>query len=316
MKAICIYILALLLPNLVTPVRHVLLEAVHRANVDQVKHLLSLDQEILSSMPPVIVDKVDDAHGRTPLLVCGLAPGDRDRIELGKDCVKIAKMLHKRGADMNHIDSAGWDAVAMGAVRGMTPFCRYLIKYHELDVNRKDFSGRTALMKAAAHGYFDTFVMLHRRGARLEQEVDGLGMTAMHYGTTFALQNPAQMEFFKNLTQYVSGNIEQSQSKAQQSILPINIDSFVDPSKRTCLMYAVISNNVEVSKALLAVGADPRKTDTFGVSCLTMTSDDTLREILSEATAALVEKEHKEWLEHTSGTERNIQDNSDEYNEF
>lgn len=317
---ICIYLLVVVLPTyLVCSVRHILLEAVHRANVDEVKHFLSIDQEILSSTPPVMIDKEDDAHGRTPLLVCGLAPGNRDRLELGKDCVKIAKMLHKRGADMKHVDTAGWDAVSMGAVRGMTPFCRYLLKYHGLDVNRKDLKGRTALMKAAAHGYFDTFVMLFRRGARLEMEMDDISMTAMHYGTTFALQNPAQLDFFKNLTQFVSQNKEQNRSALQISQLPIHIDSFVDASGRTCLMYAAISNNIEVSKALLAVGADPRKTDNYGVSCITMTSDDTLRGLLSEASVALIEKEHSAWL-HSSEAGDSAQEilagDADSHDEF
>lgn len=299
---------------LVSSVRHILLEAVHTANVDQVKYLLGLDQEILTSTPPVYVDKLDDTHGRTPLLVCGLQPMDRDRADLGKDCVKIAKMLHKAGANMKHVDNAGWDAVSMGAVRGMTSFCQYMLKSHDLDIDRKDADGRNALMKAAAHGYFDTFEMLFRRGATLKSVTDNMGMTALHYATTFALQNPTQMEFFKNLTLFVSNSAqkERTQSRKQQHALPVSIDSFVDHNGRTCLMYAAISNNIEVSTLLLAVGADPRKTDKYGVSCASMSRDEALQRLLADASIALVEKEHEAWLKQSSRAEDETGDNSDQ----
>lgn len=239
---------------------------------------------------------------------------ERDRSELGKDCVKIAKMLHKAGANMEHVDNAGWDAVSMGAVRGMTSFCRYMLKHHDVDIDRKDTDGRNALMKAAAHGYFDTFEMLYRRGASLSGVTDNMGMTALHYGTTFALQNPTQLEFFKNLTLFVSSDVrpEGGQSARQQHSLPISIDSFVDANGRTCLMYAAISNNVEVSTLLLAVGADPRRTDKYGVSCASMSRDRALQRILTDASIALVEKEHETWLEQSSKARSEAEDNSDQ----
>jgi hypothetical protein len=288
--------------RLVSSVRNELLEAVHTADVDRVRFLLSLDQDVLTSRPPVLVDRLDDSYGRTPLLVCGLDPKGRNRESLGKDCVEIAKMLHSRGADMFHVDSTGWDALSMGAVRGMTQFCRYLLKYHNLDIERKDAEGRTALMKAAAHGYFDTFALLLQHGAKLVNVTDNMGLSALHYGTTFALQNPSQLEFLVNLTSFVTDKmyVPTAEMPAYQS--PVPIDTFVDSNSRTCLMYAVISNNIPVSRIFLSVGADPRKIDSFGVSCVTMSRDEGLQNLLAEAAITAVEQDHTAWLKLSSGT--------------
>lgn len=263
------------------------MEAVHNADVHRVKLLLSLDQEILTARPPVIIDRTDEQHGRTPLLVCGLDPQERDRPTLDWECVSIAKLLHKRGANMQHVDNAGWDALSMGAARGLTRFCRYLVRNHSLFIDRKDSEGRTALMKAAYHGYYDTFEMLVRNGANMSNVQDNNGLTALHYATIYTLQNPKQIEFFKNVT-YLISNVTSTHS--------LNSDSFLDKDDRTCLMYAAISNDIAVSKALLAIGADPRRQDKYGVTCSTMSSSEELRQLLVEATITLTEKEHERWL--------------------
>lgn len=281
------------LPN--SDVINELMEAVHNADYKHVKFLLSLDPEVLSSRPPVLVDRADDINNRTSLLVCGLDMKNRNRTDVDSECKRIAKALYQGGAAMKHVDKFGWDALSMGAVRGFTKFCRYLITEHHLDPNRQDVEGRTALMKAAGHGYFDTFAMLLNNGANLSIVHGENNLSAVHYGTIYAMQNPGQIEFLQNLTSFVTGRTELRFKHSPQSI-----DSFVDKDKRTALMYAAISNNIEVCAILLAAGADPRRVDGFGVPCHSMPSSETLRGRLVEAGITLTEQEHMEWLQKSS----------------
>lgn len=288
-------------------VKDELTEAVHNADYQVVKFLLGIDQDILTSRPPVLVNRMDDTHARTALLVCGSDPKDRDRPTVDKECVKIAKLLYKGGANMSHVDKEGWNAVSMGAVRGYTRFCRYLIAEHKVDVNIEDEDGRTPLMKAAAQGYFDTFAMLLLRGANISAANTKSNLTAVHFGTTFALQNPGQLSFLRNLTNLVTGNLSSPSAggpTASNGNFSMPMDSFVDKDSRTPLMYAAISNNRPVMEVLLAAGSDPRKGDSYGVPCTSMPADASDRAMLIDAGIALTEKEHKQWLRRTRKQQR------------
>jgi hypothetical protein len=144
-----------------------LLNAVHMADVARVQYLVvDRDAEVLSSYSPVMVNRIDPTYDRISLMVCGLDPQKRSRVETDLDCVAIAKMLYSAGVNISHVDKHGWDSVAMGAVRGFDRFCEYLIAqgaHHD----RADVEGRTPLMKAAAHGHYDTFQLLVEKGADL-----------------------------------------------------------------------------------------------------------------------------------------------------
>lgn len=270
------------------------MEAVYGADYDSVKLLLGLDPTVLSSRPPVIVDRLEDLHGRTALLTCGLDPRNRDRLTLDRECVRIAKALYKKGANMSHVDNDGWDAVSIGAVRGYTRFCRYLISNHKVNPNRKDATGRTSLMKAAAHGHFETFHMLLNYSADPFVAETGTGMTAVHFATAFTLQNSAQLPFLRNITAAIVAGTKIIGAETKQA--KISMDSFKDKDGRTPLMYAAISNNLEVCDVLLTAGADPRLRDAFNVVCSTMPSDPLVRARLVEAGIALTLAEHKRWL--------------------
>jgi hypothetical protein len=288
-------------------VKNELTEAVHNADYQTVKFLLGIDQEILTSRPPVLVNRMDDTHARTALLVCGSDPKNRDRPTLDKECVKIAKVLYKGGANMSHVDKEGWNAVSMGAVRGYTRFCRYLIDEHKVEINGEDEDGRTPLMKAAAHGHFDTFAMLLRRGANITAANTNGNLTAVHFGAVFALQNPGQLPFLRNLTSLVTGNStlkSASNATAKGGNFSMPLDSFVDKDGRTPLMYAAISNNRPVMEVLLAAGSDPRKADGYGVTCTSMPADASDRAMLTDAGITLTEKEHKQWLRRTRKQQR------------
>jgi len=277
-------------------VRNELIEASHNADYGYVKMLLELDPEILSSRPPVIIDRTEEVHGRTAIMVCGSDPKQRSRVVVDKECLRIAKILSARGANMSHVDNEGWNAVSMGASRGYTKFCKYLISKHRVDLNSSDNEGRTALMKSAANGYFETFAMLLNYSADISTKEPNHGMSAVHFATTFSLQNPGQCEFLRNLTSIITGNMS---CCIGADFLPRSVDSFRDNDGRTPLMYAAISNNMEVCDVLLKYGADPRLSDNFGVRCTSMASDEAVRMKLIEEGIALTEKEHRDWLQRT-----------------
>jgi hypothetical protein len=70
MFLLIIFIASLLL---VKAVPDDLRDAVLVADVKLVNELmLTVDSEILSSRPPVVINREDDVHGRTAIMVCGM----------------------------------------------------------------------------------------------------------------------------------------------------------------------------------------------------------------------------------------------------
>jgi len=263
-----------------------LLDAVHMADVARVQFLVvDRDPEVLSSYSPVMVNRVDPTYDRISLMVCGLDPQKRTRAETDLDCVAIAKMLYNAGVNISHVDKHGWDSVAMGAVRGFDQFCEYLIAqgaHHD----RADVEGRTPLMKAAAHGHYDTFRLLVEKGANLSS-YDNSGLTALHHATVFALQNDPQKLFLKNVTDVL---------KHRSTTGTDFMDRYLDKEGRTCLMYAAISNNLAVVAMLMEAGADPRRVDNYGVRASSMSGDPRVRQAMPEQSVLLIESEHNQWL--------------------
>lgn len=260
-------------------VRNELFEAAYIADVDRVRHLLQLDSEVLTSRPPVLPDRVDEDEGRSALLVCGLDPQSPNRTQVDNDCATIAQLLHNAGADMFLVDKHGWDALAIGAVRGYSRFCKYLLKHAKVDPNRVDRQNVTALMKAAGHAHFGVVHVLLRYGADLKMQ-DYKGSTALHYATRLALMNDSYIPFLKKVVKNI----------------PQHLVDVHDSNNRTCLMYATINNNLPIARLFLQWGADPRLQDSFYVSIPTMTTDEELRKELMEAIANRVESEHAQWL--------------------
>jgi hypothetical protein len=275
-------------------VRNELYEAVYIADVERVYRLLQQDPEILSSRPPIIPDRIDQEEGRSALLVCGLDPQSTDKTKVDNDCAEIAKLLHGAGANMSIVDFHGWDALAMGAVRGYSRYCKYLLKYAHVDPNHFDHEHVTALMKAAGHAHFGAFQVLMKYGADLSIQ-DNSGLTALHYAAKLALTNASYIPFLKKVVE----------------VVPRLLLDVPDTNNRTCLMYAAINNNMPIVKLLLEFGSDPRLQDKFYVSIPTMTSDYNIRSHMLEAIAVRVEQEHSSWLnKHDFDYELDLEVNS------
>ncbi|KAJ1428231.1 ankyrin repeat-containing domain protein [Ochromonadaceae sp. CCMP2298] len=256
-------------------------EAVHMADVQRVRFLLNLDPEKQTSRPPVIIDhpKGDAENGRTAIMMCGMVGpeiGERGRDRLDQDCLLIAQLLEQKGANLTFVDNKGWDVLSMAAVRGFTQLSAYIVS-KGAPLDHPDNEGRTPLMKAAFHGHLDTFRMLLQRGANVSR-ADGGGLTAPHFATMFALQNPAHLDHLKGVVEGLQAAID-----------------LVDSEGRTCLMYAAISADREVVRILLGVGADPRKVDRFNIPATAMSGGE-VGLMLQDGAIALTEREHVAWL--------------------
>lgn len=128
-----------------------LYDAIHMADVNLVKKLLT-EVGILTSNLDINPNRVEKVHGRISLFQCGLDPQYSDLLALDENCFSIAKLLNNSGANMSHVDKHGWNAVAMGAVKGFTKFTSYIIDCGA-NINNLDENGRTPLMKAVTHGH-------------------------------------------------------------------------------------------------------------------------------------------------------------------
>ncbi len=270
-------------------VRNELLEAVYIADVHRVNDLLQVDQDILSSRPPVLPDRIEENEGRSALLVCGLDPQTTNKTKVDIDCSVIAKLLHGAGANMSLVDYHGWDALAMGAIRGHSRYCKYLLKHAKVNPNHVDHQHVTALMKAAGHAHFGVLHNLLKYGAKWDIR-DNKGLTALHYATRLALRNESYVPFLKRVAKLATNGF---------------ID-VIDSRNRTCLMYAAIDNNRHVVELFLNLGSDPRLQDDFYVSIPSMTSDDQIRGILLEEIAKRIEQEHSTWLKNQVDFDLNV----------
>lgn len=276
----------------VSGVRDELYDAVFYANHEEVEALLKSlgDDTNQSGHPPVNVNRLDVQHNRTALMMCGMY--DSDAVHAVKrvdaDCAKIAALLKNAGTNMTHVDRHNWDALHMGAVRGFTAFCHYLIKECDAIIDRPDNDGLTPLMKAAAHGFFDTFKMLFEAGSDISQK-DHKGRTSVHFAVQLAVLNEIYLPYLEKVL----------------TLLGVSGVSVVDePHLRTPLHYALIGKGShQVAKLLLEKGADPEQKDGFGVSPIQMTRDERTRVMLGEFVTLKVEHAHQQWLQDVSANQ-------------
>ena len=121
-------------------------------------------------------------------MVCGFDPQKDNRQEIDGDCKQIARLMDVSGSKLDHIDVYGMNAVAIGASRGLTKFCKFLIEQDvPFDLPEPDFH-TTPLMRAASNGYTDTFDLLLNKGANITA-LDSSGLTAMHHAVIYAMRN-------------------------------------------------------------------------------------------------------------------------------
>ena len=271
-------------------------EAVFDASVERVETILveaAMGDDILKTGEfQTDVTRVEAEDGRNALMMCGYRDLDKDgstqnnvhnRKLVDESCATIAEKLHHAGANISHVDDHGWDALAMGAVSGMTQFCDYILKNSDVDVNRVDHEGISALVKAVGHGHTSTVEVLVSHGANLALR-DPNGRTALMHLVGLAMANEklylSKLQEFINM--YVlepSQRLQEKEKKKQTQkngealkfdSNEMSIDLPVDSNGRTPLHYAVIGNSYKVAELLLKHGADHSRIDSFSTTPINM----------------------------------------------
>ena len=93
---------------------------------------------------------------------------------------KIMRLLLESGANVNAKGRDGQTPLHFAA-RNNRPICVDTLLENGADVNHVDLKGRTALMCAAFNGSTETIVPLILGGAKIDQQSEGEGMTALHF---------------------------------------------------------------------------------------------------------------------------------------
>jgi uncharacterized protein len=258
-----------------------LLSAVYLADVDQVKYLISeFDSGIFrAGNVPIVIDRKEPAHGRTSLLQCGFDPQSSHVDDLDKNCTEIAALLALNGANLSHTDKHGWNAIAIGAMKGYASFIKYLAD-RGVPINSIDINGRTPLMKAVAHGNLRALQMLLSFNASISI-TDRYGWSALHFATRQLAGSALYLPIFQSLITAIGGNT---------SILDV-----VDQDGRTSLMFASLQETESAVDSLLQAGADPTIRDRRDMSAYMLTNSESIRVKLALASADRAYRDHEQW---------------------
>jgi hypothetical protein len=269
---------------IVLALRDRMLDAVHMADVDMVRELVKeMRSGVLSSAAPVSVTQTEKVHGRNCLMHCGLDPQSKDIRDVDLKCAAIVEVLLDAGANLSHVDNHGWNAVAMGSVKGMSRFCEVLMD-QGVDGDLPDDEGRTPLMKAINHGFLNVVNVLLKRGANVTRK-DKNGWTCMHY----AVRQAAGEGKFVSILDYIL-----THSK-RHSLVNVK-----DNEGRTPLMYAAAQANLDIVDKLLLNGADPRIVDDSGRNAAAGSRSADVGARLREWSIRLTLEEHRRWLESSA----------------
>jgi hypothetical protein len=85
------------------------MNAVIIADFFSVSRILSKDPLIFNADFPVLINKAESNHGRTPIMMCGLDPQQNSVSLIDENCLKIVQMLTNFKANITQIDKYGWD---------------------------------------------------------------------------------------------------------------------------------------------------------------------------------------------------------------
>ena len=86
-----------------------------------------------------------------------------------KGNLPVLKLLHSNGADINQVSSGGHNSIMLAILgTGFHDTVKWLIE-QDVDVNRSDKYGRTAVLYAARKGNLDVLKLLHHKKADIHQ---------------------------------------------------------------------------------------------------------------------------------------------------
>ncbi|XP_071094668.1 ankyrin repeat domain-containing protein 50-like [Haliotis cracherodii] len=116
----------------------------------------------------VDVNSRDKKQGRTSLMMAA-QKGHR----------RIFDLLIRNGANILLVDHNGNKILHLACIGGHVDMVKYVLSQCGVDINSKDKSGKTPLMKAVYHGHRDVFEFLVSKGANMSL-VDKVGDNILH----------------------------------------------------------------------------------------------------------------------------------------
>ncbi|HWP19792.1 MAG TPA: ankyrin repeat domain-containing protein [Burkholderiaceae bacterium] len=158
---------------------------------------------------------------------------------LARDDARAVARLLQRGFDPNTVDPQGRPALTIAMHEGSLRVAEVLIEHPQIDVNRLNTVGESALMLAALQGRLDWCQRLIERGAYVNKP----GWAPLHYAA--------------------------SQSDVRLVQLMLDHHAYIDaesPNKTTPLMMAARYGSEDAAQRLLDEGADPTLRNELGLS--------------------------------------------------
>ncbi len=162
-------------------------------------------------------------------------------LAIQKQMENTSYALIKRDKQLNSLDEKKRSALWYSADQGLQKTTELLVASAEIDINRKDINGHSALAQAVIHGHFKVARLLIKHGADLTARTDEGNTLIM---LAVLSKNPDIVDFL------LARNIE----SIGQGI-DINAQDKVGD---TALMLAAASAQDRVIEMLLHAGADPQ----------------------------------------------------------
>ena len=222
--------------------RSALFSAVRKKHADVVEVLIDAGADIER--------KGND--GRSPLLVASSAN------------LQIVKMLVKAGAGVRATSNEGTTCLIFATYRGHTETVRYLVGLPQVDVNRKNNKGLTALHCAANHNHADVMEVLIDAGADIEAKDDDTGSSPLHLSrgldvVKLLVKAGAEVRATDNkgYTCLMCASYEGHTETVRYLVGLPEVDmNHLNNRGYTSLHRAVFENHSDVVKVLIDAGAD------------------------------------------------------------
>ena len=153
--------------------------------------------------------------------------------------IKCLELLLDRGVDINGKDFYGKTALQFASWDGNKDVVEFLLN-RGANINDKDNQGQSALILASSHGNKDVVELLLNRGANINEK-DNQGRSAILFASSHGYKDVVEMLLDRG------ANIHDK-----------------DNSGRSVLMWAVEGNEIELVKLFLSRGVNINEKDNMG----------------------------------------------------
>lgn len=200
-----------------------------------------------------------------------------------QDQEEVKRLLSHRGVDWDKYMSDAYEVLTLAAESGDLESVKKLLDIG-VNVNQRDRSGTTALMRASRKGNLAAVNTLLASGADFNQ-VDNQGKSALefafkgnHWRVVKALLDKGVDPDKQMGMECRETLLMRASSLGCLEMVGVLLDSDVDRDQadlfgQTALMHAALKNQVEVAKLLLERGADMNKVHSYGRTALMLATE-------------------------------------------